>query len=163
MPLFTFAFVMTRLSSRGMRMAFGIALVLAAPTLAAAMDADAYRATLGEIDALQEETLAAADALRHGLTQAEAKALAAHMSERLDWLRGVIVSTSIPDRATLRHDRLRGPPPYARCLVWRAGGMEDHVQDVATNTSRAARGAEPSIPLDRDAIAGEGLRNGCPR
>lgn len=163
MPLFTLSFVMARLSSRVRRMVLGIALVLAAPTLAAAMDADAYRATLGEIDTLQAETLAAADALAKGLTRAEAKALAAHMSERLDWLRGVIVAASIPDRATLRHDALKGPPPYARCLVWRAGGMEDHVQDVATNASRAARGAEPSIPLDRAAIAGEGLRRGCPR
>lgn len=146
------------------------AIVAGAAEAGTSLDAAAYRARLAEIDALQAETLSLADALTgdalgHGLTRAEAKPLAAHMSERLDWLRGVIVAASVPDRATLRHDAQKGPPPYGRCLVWRAGGMEDHVQDVATNLALAARGAAASdlIPLDRAAIESEGLRNGCPR
>lgn len=141
------------------------AIVAGAAEAGTSLDAAAYRARLAEIDALQAETLGLADALAKGLTRAEAKPLAAHMSERLDWLRGVIVAASVPDRATLRHDERKGPPPYGRCLVWRAGGMEDHVQDVATNLALAARGAAASdlIPLDRAAIAEKGLRNGCPR
>lgn len=141
-------------------MAFGVALLLATPALAAAMDATAYRATLRDIDALQGETLAAADALAKGMAREDALALAAHMWERLDWLRATMTAASIPDTGTLR---AKGAPPYARCLVWRVGGMEDHVQDVATNASLAARGAEDFIPLDRDEIEGEGLRKGCPR
>lgn len=139
-----------------------LALSLAHPAFAAPMDETSYRATLGEIAALQRETLDAADALAKGMTAAEAAPLSAHMSDRLDWLRRTITAAAIPDDATLRHGADKGAPPYARCIVWRAGEMEDHVQDVATDLAQVARGAKGSIPLDRTEIAGEALRKGCP-
>lgn len=139
-----------------------LALSLAHPAFAAPMDETSYRATLGEIAALQRETLDAADTLAKGMTATEAAPLAAHMSERLDWLRRTITAAAIPDDATLRHGADKGAPPYARCIVWRAGEMEDHVQDVATDLALVARGAKASIPLDRTEIAGEALRKGCP-
>lgn len=139
-----------------------LALSLARPAFAAPMDEAAYRAALADIAALQRETLDAADALARGMTAAEAKPLAAHMSDRLDGLRRTIAATAISDAATLRHGGNKGAPPYARCIVWRAGEMEDHVQDVATDLAQVARGAAASIPLDRTEIAGEALRKGCP-
>lgn len=121
-----------------------------------------YRATLTEIDRLQRETLDAADAIKAGMSAEAAKPQAAHFDERLDWLRATITSATLSDRATLRHEGRKGDPQYARCLLWRAAEMEDHVQDVATDLAQLARGGAATIPLDRADIAGEGLRKGCP-
>ncbi|MDR3497649.1 MAG: hypothetical protein P4L72_00315 [Parvibaculum sp.] len=128
----------------------------------AAMSREEYRASLAEIDKLQRETLAAADEIKAGVTTEAAGPQAAHFDERLTWLRTTITSATLSDGATLRHEGQRGDPQYARCLLWRAAEMEDHVQDVATDFAQLARGASATIPLDRADIASEGLRKGCP-
>ncbi len=137
----------------------------ASPARAAPYDEARYHAALAGIGALQEETLAITGALAQGMTQSRAQVLAPHMHERLQWLRATLTAAASTDTATLRHGGQKGAPPYARCIVWRAGDLEDHVQDAATNVALLARGADPAglIPLDRGRIAAESLRKNCPR
>ncbi|KAB7738753.1 hypothetical protein F2P47_15965 [Parvibaculum sedimenti] len=120
-----------------------------------------YAVTLHDLAALQTELGALAEKIEAGMTPEEARPLAARADERLGWLRATLTEASIPDRATLRAKDER---PYARCIVWLAGDLEDHAQDVATDLSMIARGAARAdlIPLDRGEIAAEGPRKGCP-
>ena len=119
-----------------------------------------YDATLKDIAGLQAELVTLTDRIETGLTPSEARPLAARADERLAWLRATLTEASIPDRPGLR---AKDETPYARCIVWRAGDLEDHAQDVATDLAMIARGAAKAdlIPLDRWGIAAEGMRKGC--
>ena len=136
--------------------------VLAISTTAHAdtYDRARYEATLRDIAALQTELVALTQRIEAGLTPDEARPLAARADERLAWLRATLTEASIPDRPGLR---AKDETPYARCIVWRAGDLEDHAQDVATDLAMIARGAAKAdlIPLDRRGIAAEGVRKGC--
>lgn len=140
---------------------FFAALAFPASARAEPMDAARYRATLADLAALQTEMLAEIDALKAGLDPQAARPRAARMSARLDTLRATLTAASIPDTATVRAKDAR---PYARCIVWRAGEMEDSLQDIATDLALKARGVADTelLPLDRDAVATLGLRKGCP-
>lgn len=137
--------------------------VLALPASARAepMDRARYRATLADLAALQTEMLAETDALKAGLSPHDAALRAARMWDRLDWLRATLTAAAIPDTATVR---AKDAPPYARCIVWRAGEMEDSLQDIATDLALKAKGAADAdlLPLDRNEVAALGLRKGCP-
>lgn len=135
--------------------------LLTGPARAEPYDEARYRATLAELATLQTEMLAEIDALKAGLDPQAARPRAARMSARLDALRATLTAASIPDTATVRAKDAR---PYARCIVWRAGEMEDSLQDIATDLALKARGAADAelLPLDRDEVAALGLRKGCP-
>ena len=153
-----------RRRAAGLLLALPLLAALALPAHAAPPDAARYRATLDELARLQTEMLGEIDALKAGLDPQAARPRAAYMADRLDGLRATLTAASIPDTATLRHGGERGAPPYARCIVWRAGEMEDSLQDIATDLALKARGVADAelLPLDRDAVAALGLRKGCP-
>lgn len=144
-------------------------LLLSVSAHAEPYDAAQYRATLDGLAKLQTEMLGGIDALKAGLAPEAARPRAAHMSARLDELRATLTAASISDAGTLRHNDgkargERGAPPYARCIVWRAGEMEDSLQDIATDLALKAKGAADAdlLPLDRNEVAALGLRKGCP-
>ena len=120
-----------------------------------------YDATLRDIASLQTELATLVEKVEAGLTADEARPLATRADERLAWLRATLTEASIPDSPGLR---AKDETPYARCIVWRAGDLEDHAQDVATDLAMIARGAAKAdlIPLDRGEIAAERPRKGCP-
>lgn len=137
---------------------------LALPALAHAesYDRTRYETALKEIAALQAELLTLADKIETGLDADAARPLAAHAEERLTWLRGTLMAASLADRP--RGFGATDARPYARCILWRAGDLEDDAQNVATNLSMIARGAAKTdlIPLDRAGIAAKAPRKGCP-
>ncbi len=144
-------------------------LLLTGPARAEPYGEARYRATLDDLAKLQTEMLAEIDALKAGLDPQAARPRAAQMSAHLDDLRATLTAASIPDTGTLRHDDgkargERGAPPYARCILWRTGEMEDSLQDIATDLALKAKGAADAelLPLDRAAVAALGLRKGCP-
>ena len=145
-------------TSRAMTCLF---LMFSLPAHADTYDRARYDATLKDIAGLQTELVTLADRIEAGLTADEARSLAARADERLAWLRATLTEASIPDRPGFR---AKDETPFARCIVWRAGDLEDHAQDVATDLAMIARGAAKSdlIPLDRREIAAEGPRKGCP-
>ena len=144
---------------------FALALpALGLPALAHAESYDRarYEAALKDIAALQAELLTLADKIETGLDADAARPLTAHAEERLTWLRGTLMAASLADRP--RGFGATDARPYARCILWRAGDLEDDAQDVATNLSMIARGAAKTdlIPLDRAGIASKAPRKGCP-
>lgn len=147
-----------------------IALALLAPAAPAAaqpLSEDGYRATMTEIDALQAEMLAAIDKIQASLAPEEAIGMAPHMWERLEWLRGEKVKAAQADTskaATSGGGGMKGLPPYARCIVMRAGLLDDALQDIATDLSLRAQGTpnDKLLPLDRKDVAGQTRGSGCP-
>lgn len=155
--------VMARFKRAIVAAAFGVA-TLALPALAHAESYDRmrYEATLKDIAAMQAELVTLADKIKTGLDAEAAKPLATHAGTRLASLRKMLMEASLADRP--RGVGARDARPYARCILWRAGDLEDDAQDLATNLAMIARGAAKTdlIPLDRAGIAAKAPRKGCP-
>ncbi len=127
-----------------------------------------YARTMSEIDALQTEMVATVDKIQTSLAPEEAAGMTSRMWERLDWLRATKVKAALADtsKAVTAGERggMTGLPPYARCIVMRAGLLDDALQDIATDVTLRARGTanDKLLPLDREGVAAQTRDSNCP-
>ncbi len=137
---------------------------LASPALAAPIAETHYRETMAALAGVQTLMLETIDAIHSGLSPEDAQTRLPHMRERLQWMRDAKVDAARADtRATLRN--MNPENRRARCIIMRAGLMDEAFQDVLVNVTLKARGLSDAelLPLDRKAAAEFGLPGGCPR
>lgn len=100
-------------------------------------------AALDKIEVLIESTRAN---LAQGMTQQSARTALPHLQERLQWMRNAKVAAARVDTShTLRSHN--ADSQRARCIIMRAGLMDEAFQDVMVNVSMKARGASDSAML----------------
>jgi len=78
----------------------------------------------------------------------------------------VKAATADTSKAVAAGDRgsRTGLPPYARCIVTRAGFLDDALQDIAMDVTLRAKGTpnDKLLPLHRADVAAETRDSGCP-
>lgn len=150
---------------RGMTIVFATAMMcLAAPATAAPIEAVHYRDTMAALGNVQTLMLDTIDAIHAGMSAEDARTRLPHLRERLQWMRDAKVEAARADtRATLRN--MNDANRRARCIIMRAGLMDERFQDIVVNVTLKARGAADAelLPLERKPVEEFGLPPDCPR
>ena len=125
-----------------------LALLFALPLQANAAtlsDAD-YKATMTSLDEVEKLVNSTIDKLQRDMSMEEASATLPHLQERLQWMRATKVAAARIDTShTLRSHSTDSQ--RARCIIMRAGLMDEAFQDVMVNVSMKAHGAANSLLL----------------
>lgn len=144
--------------------ALGVGLLLAAPAYAAPIGKAHYDATMTALAETQALMLGTIDAIHEGLAPEDARKRLPQLKERLQWMRDAKVEAARADtRATLRD--MNEENRRARCIVMRAGVMDERFQDIVVDVTLKARGVPDAelLPLERKPVEEFGLPQGCPR
>lgn len=108
-------------------------------------DAD-YKATMTSLDEVEKLVNSTIDKLQRGMSMEEARAALPHLQERLQWMRDTKVAAArIDTNHTLRSHSTDSQ--RARCIIMRAGLMDEAFQDVMVNVSMKAHSAADSALL----------------
>jgi hypothetical protein len=143
---------------------FGVMSSLATPAIAAPIEKTHYddaMAALADVQSLMLDTI---DAIRAGLAPEDARARLPHLKERLQWMRDAKVEAARADTgATLR--QMNDENRRARCIVMRAGLMDERFQDIVVDVTLKARGVADAelLPLERKPVEEFAPPPGCPR
>lgn len=143
---------------------FAALATLATPAQAAPIEKTHYDATMAALADIQSSMLDTIDAIHKGMSPEEARTRLPHLRERLQWMRDAKVEAARADTgATLR--RMNDENHRARCIVMRAGLMDERFQDVVVDVTLKARGVSDAelLPLEREPVEDFGLPQGCPR
>ncbi|MCE9651174.1 MAG: hypothetical protein K8R18_16260 [Parvibaculum sp.] len=155
--------VMARLN-RTMTALFIAATIFATPAVAAPIGETQYRETMTALSEVQTLMLDTVDAIHTGLAPEDARARLPHLKERLQWMRDAKVEAARADTgATLRN--MNDDNRRARCIVMRAGLMDERFQDIVVDVTLKARGVADAelLPLERKPVEEFTPPPGCPR
>lgn len=144
--------------------ALGVGLLLAAPAYAAPIGKAHYDATMTALAETQALMLDTIDAIYKGMSPESARTRLPYLKDRLQWMRDEKVAAARADTgATLR--RMNDENRRARCIVMRAGLMDEGFQDIVVDVTLKARGVADAelLPLERKPVEEFGLPSGCPR
>jgi hypothetical protein len=143
---------------------FGVMCSLATPAIAAPIEKTHYDDAMTALADVQSLMLDTIDAIHAGLAPEKARARLPHLKERLQWMRDAKVEAARADTgATLRD--MNDENRHARCIVMRAGLMDERFQDIVVDVTLKARGVADAelLPLERKPVEEFGLPQGCPR
>ena len=144
--------------------ALAMGLIFTAPASAAPIEKSNYDATMAALADMQSLMLDTIDAVHRGLAPEDARRRLPHLKERLQWMRDAKVEAARADTsATLR--RMNDENRRARCIVMRAGLMDDRFQDIVVNVTLKARDVADAelLPLERKPVEEFATPSGCPR
>jgi hypothetical protein len=152
-------------SSRGMTIVFAaVVMCLSAPACAAPIEKTHYDDAMTALAEVQTLMLDSIDAIHAGLAPEDARARLPHLKERLQWMRDAKVAAARADTgATLR--QMNDENRRARCIVMRAGLMDERFQDIVVDVTLKARGVADAelLPLERKPVEDFAPPPGCPR